>query len=72
MQHGAWPGEDLHIGLIDRSARIGVGLLLIVLAFVGTIGAWGYVGLIPLITGMASVCPIYALFGIRTCGRDTP
>ena len=62
---------EQNIGLIDRSARIGVGLLLIVLAFVGTIGAWGYVGFIPLVTGMASVCPIYSLLGIRTCRRDT-
>ena len=61
-----------NIGLIDRSARIGVGLLLFVLAFVGTIGAWGHIGVIPLVTGIASVCHIYSLFGIRTCRREAP
>ncbi len=63
---------EQNVGLIDRSARIGVGTLLIVLAFAGTIGAWGYLGLLPLVTGLASVCPIYSLFGIRTCRRETP
>ena len=61
-----------NIGLIDRSARIGVGLLLVVLALAGTIGAWGYIGVIPLVTGIALVCPIYSLFGIRTCRQETP
>ena len=61
---------EQNIGLIDRSVRIGVGLLLIVLAFIGTIGAWGFLGVIPLVTGIASVCPIYSLFGIQTCRRE--
>ena len=61
-----------NIGLIDRSARIGVGLLLVVLALAGTIGAWGYIGVIPLVTGIALVCPIYSLFGIRTCRQEAP
>ena len=57
---------DINIGLVDRSLRIGVGVLLLVLATAGNIGAWGYLGLIPLVTGLAARCPIYALFDVRT------
>lgn len=61
---------DINIGLIDRSLRIGVGTLLLVLTLAGSIGAWGYIGLIPLVTGLAARCPIYSLFNVQTCKRD--
>lgn len=54
-------------GVIDRSVRVVAGLVLIGLAATGTVGAWGYIGVIPLLTGAVGVCPIYSLLGINTC-----
>ncbi len=54
-------------GVIDRSLRVVLGLVLIGLAFTGTVGAWGYVGIVPLLTGALGMCPIYSLLGINTC-----
>jgi Protein of unknown function (DUF2892) len=60
---------DKNVGSIDRGLRIAGGLLLIALALAGTIGAWGYVGLVPLLTGLFKRCPVYSLLGVRTCPR---
>jgi len=54
-------------GTIDRSLRIIVGMVLIGLVATGTIGAWGWIGILPLITGAAGFCPAYAVFGMSTC-----
>ncbi|MDQ6882588.1 MAG: DUF2892 domain-containing protein [Pseudomonadota bacterium] len=54
-------------GVIDRSLRVAAGLLLIGLAFTGTIGPWGYVGLIALATGLIGMCPLYSMLGINSC-----
>lgn len=54
-------------GALDRVVRVIVGLGLISLAFVGPATPWGWVGLIPLLTGLVGFCPAYALFGVRTC-----
>lgn len=56
-----------NVGGIDRVARIAVGLALIALAVKGSVGMWGYLGLIPLVTGLFGLCPVYSLLGIRTC-----
>jgi hypothetical protein len=56
-----------NIGTIDRIARIVAGLVLIGLAMTGTIGLWGYVGVVLLLTGFVRVCPAYSLLGINTC-----
>lgn len=56
-----------NVGGIDKVARIVVGAVLIVLALTGTIGAWGWVGIVPLATGLFNVCPLYPLLGISTC-----
>lgn len=53
-------------GTIDRTLRVIVGLALIALAATGTVGVWGYIGVIPLLTGLTSWCPAYSLFGINT------
>ena len=53
-------------GVIDRSLRVAGGLLLIGLAYVGTIGAWGYIGVIPLVTGAVGMCPLYSMLGINS------
>lgn len=51
----------------DRIARLVLGALLIVLAATGTIGIWGYLGLIFVGTAFVSFCPIYRIFGLKTC-----
>jgi len=51
----------------DRIARFIIGALLIVLALTGTIGIWGYVGVILVATGFMNFCPIYRIFGFKTC-----
>ncbi len=56
-----------NVGGIDRTLRIVVGLVLIALAATGTIGAWGWLGLLPLATGLMGWCPPYALLGWNTC-----
>lgn len=56
-----------NVGGIDRIARIAIGLVLIALTLTGTIGAWGWLGVVPLITGVIGWCPPYALFGFNTC-----
>ncbi len=56
-----------NVGKVDKTARIVVGLVLIVLALAGVIGAWGWIGILPLATGLFSVCPAYSLLGINTC-----
>jgi len=54
-------------GVADRAFRIIVGLALIGLAVTGTIGAWGWIGIMPVLTGALGVCPAYSIFGINTC-----
>ena len=54
-------------GTVDRALRIIVGLALLSLVFVGPRTLWGLVGLVPLLTGLVGFCPLYALFGWRTC-----
>ncbi|HAV46494.1 MAG: DUF2892 domain-containing protein [Pseudomonadota bacterium] len=56
-----------NVGGIDKIARIAVGLLLIVLTLMGTIGVWGWIGVAPLATGLFNFCPVYSLMGISTC-----
>lgn len=54
-------------GTIDRAVRIIAGLALIALAYSGTIGMWGYIGVVPLLTGILGICPAYSIFGLNTC-----
>ena len=54
-------------GTIDRALRIIAGLVLIALAATGTVGVWGWIGIVPLLTGIVGVCPAYSIFGISTC-----
>lgn len=56
-----------NVGGIDRSARMVVGLLLLALVFTEPQTAWGWIGLIPLTTGLLGWCPLYALPGFNTC-----
>ncbi len=55
-----------NVGGIDKIARIVVGAVLILLALTGTIGVWGWIGILPLATGLFSFCPAWKLLGIDT------
>lgn len=61
-----------NVGVADRAVRIIVGIALIAAAGTGTVGAWGYIGFLPLLTGLLRVCPAYSLAGVNTCGTDKP
>ncbi len=56
-----------NVGGIDRVLRIVLGLVLIALAATGTVGVWGYVGVVPLLTGLLGWCGLYTLLGVNTC-----
>lgn len=61
-----------NIGNIERGVRVAAGLLLIALAATGTVGWWGWLGLVPLATGVVGWCPPYAILGINTCKTRSP
>jgi hypothetical protein len=52
---------------IDRILRIIIGLTLMGLAGAGIIGVWGWIGVIPLLTGSIAWCPLYTLIGFNAC-----
>jgi hypothetical protein len=54
-------------GTLDRALRVGAGLILMGLAATNVIGAWGYIGIVPLITGAVGMCPLYSLLHINSC-----
>ena len=54
-------------GTIDRALRVILGLVLIGLTLTGKVGVWGWVGVVPLVTGLIGSCPLYSSFGISTC-----
>ncbi|MHB1124095.1 MAG: YgaP family membrane protein [Ramlibacter sp.] len=56
-----------NVGGIDRILRITIGLVLIGLAATGTVGWWGWLGVVPLATGLVGWCPPYAMLGLSTC-----
>ncbi len=56
-----------NVGGIDRILRIVAGLVLIGLALTGKVGVWGWIGLVPLATGLMSSCPLYSIVGLDTC-----
>jgi hypothetical protein len=53
-------------GTIDRVLRVLAGLVLIGLTVNGSIGAWGWIGVVPLATGAIGMCPLYSILGINT------
>ena len=60
---------NTNVGNADRILRIVAGIILISLVFVGPKTVWGWVGLVPLFTGLFSWCPAYTLFGLNTCKK---
>ena len=61
-----------NIGSADKIARLVVGALLIVLTLTGTIGLWGWIGVVPIATALMNWCPAYTLLGIKTCPASNP
>jgi hypothetical protein len=59
-----------NVGTIDRALRIIIGLVLIALVFVGPKTPWGWIGVVPLVTGLLRTCPLYRLLGISSCPLD--
>jgi membrane-associated protease RseP (regulator of RpoE activity) len=56
-----------NVGGMDKLLRIVAGLVLIVLAATGMVGVWGWIGVVPLVTGLFNFCPVYSLLGMNTC-----
>lgn len=61
-----------NVGYLDRGIRIIIGLGLISQVFVGLHTLWGWIGVIPLATGVLGWCGLYTLLGIRTCPTKRP
>jgi hypothetical protein len=59
----------LNVGNPDRALRVIFGIVLLALAVSGTIGAWGYIGIIALLTGDVAYCPLYSMLGMSTTSR---
>lgn len=58
---------NLNEGTLDRVLRVVVGVVLIGLTLTQKIGLWGWIGVVPLVTGAIGMCPMYSILGIRTC-----
>lgn len=58
-----------NVGGIDRILRIVVGLVLVGLAATGSVGWWGWIGVVPLLTAVVGYCPAYSIFGMSTCAK---
>jgi hypothetical protein len=58
---------DNNLGWLDRVLRIVIGGVLVAAATTGNIGIWGWIGVIPLLTGILGFCGAYKLFGLSTC-----
>lgn len=56
-----------NVGGIDRILRILAGLVLLGLTLAGSVGVWGWIGLVPLATGLLGTCPLYSVLGFNTC-----
>ena len=61
-----------NVGQIDRALRIVLGLVLLALAFTGQYTPWTWLGVVPLLTGLAGTCPAYKLLGMSTCPMKSP
>jgi hypothetical protein len=51
----------------ERVVRVLVGLGVLSLAFVGPQTPLGYLGIVPVLTGLVGSCPLYTIFGWSTC-----
>ncbi|WP_395005890.1 DUF2892 domain-containing protein [Undibacterium sp.] len=60
----------VNVGSTDRLIRIVAGVALIAAAATGYIGIWGYIGIVPILTGTFRFCPAYLPFGFSSCSKD--
>ena len=56
-----------NVGQTERAIRIVAGLALMGAAYTGNLGAWAWIGVVPLLTAIIGWCPPYALLGLSTC-----
>ncbi len=56
---------------IERVIRVLVGVAILTLVFIGPKTAWGWIGLLPLLTGVTGLCPLYTILGISTCAKKS-
>jgi hypothetical protein len=56
-------------GKLDRVLRVIIGLVLLSLVFIGPKTPWGWIGLVPLLTGLVGYCALYSLIGVNTCRK---
>ncbi|MDE1132218.1 MAG: DUF2892 domain-containing protein [Ascidiaceihabitans sp.] len=56
-----------NVGSLDRMLRIAIGGFLMVLAAIGTVGIWGWLGSILVVTAFLKFCPVYRVLGLKTC-----
>lgn len=56
-----------NVGSTDRALRVFIGALLILLSLLNVIGPWGWIGLLPIATGLLRFCPAYTILGLRSC-----
>lgn len=54
-------------GTLDRALRVILGLVLLALALTGQYTPWTWIGVVPLLTGLVGMCPLYSILGISTC-----
>ena len=56
-----------NVGGIDKILRIVAGAGLIDATAAGLLPVWGYIGIVPLATGLMGWCPAYTLIGMNSC-----
>ena len=59
-----------NVGGIDRGLRIVVGVALVLATVAGMLPVWGYIGVVPVLTGLIGWCPLYPVLGINTCATN--
>lgn len=57
---------QLNVGGIDKILRVILGVALIAAAATGALPIWGYIGIVPLVTGLVNFCPLYTVFGFSS------
>lgn len=56
---------------VERIIRVLVGVALLSLVFVGPQTPWGWIGIVPILTGASGLCPLYTILGISTCPKKS-
>jgi len=56
---------------VERVLRVLAGVVVLSLVFIGPKTAWGWIGLLPILTGVTGLCPLYTILGISTCPKKS-